>query len=172
MTARALVGLVVGCAIALSAAPAFGDSEGTVSAQVTVAGPCIQVTPASLDFGSLGFSSDSNNPTGASRSVTATNCGPAGSVLARGSNATSTGGATWTLEVEPSALCSAPNRFMQRVSNGGASFALSATENTSIRALGAGEAAPLDAFVIMPCAGSSGAGQVMTFSYLFTAVAS
>ena len=170
MKARFIVGMCVACAIGVSATPAFGDPEGTVSAQVTVAAPCIQVSPGQLDFGTLGFSTDSNSPTAASRPVTATNCGAAGSVLARGTNATSAAGTTWTLEQEPSAQCAAPNRYMQRVSNGGASLALSATQNTSIRALAAGEAGQLEAFVVMPCVGSSGAGQVMTFSYVFTAV--
>ena len=50
-------GLLAACTIAASATPAFGDGIGTVSAQVTVAAPCVQVSPAQLDFGTLGFSS-------------------------------------------------------------------------------------------------------------------
>lgn len=162
--------LVVAVALALSAGPAFGDDEGTVAAQVTVAAPCIQVTPAQLDFGTLGLSAGVNDEVFATRPVTATNCGAAATIAARGSNASSTAGTTWTLEPEPSLLCSTPNRFMQRVSNGGSSFALSSTQDTTIRQVAAGEAAPLDALVVMPCTGSSGAGEVMTFSYVFTAV--
>jgi hypothetical protein len=33
-----------------------------------------------------------------------------------------------------------------------------------------GQPAQWNALLVMPCAGSSGAGEIMTFSYIFTAV--
>jgi hypothetical protein len=162
-----MAGVLAACAMVVSAAPVLGDDEGTVAAQVTVAAPCIEVTPAQLDFGTLGLSASSDSPVGASRQLTATNCGAAASLLGRGTNATSPGGTTWTL-VEGS-LCAAPNRYQEIVQMGQETTSLS-TENATLRALAASEATALNAIVFMPCAGSGGAGEVMTFSYVFTAV--
>ena len=163
---KATAAVIALLAVVLGAQPAFGDDEGTVAAQVTVAAPCIQVTPAQLDFGTLGLSSAAST-SGAARPLTATNCGAASSLLGRGTDATSTGGASWTLV--GSDLCSAPNRYQQRVDTGPASIPL-VTQDTTLRSLAAAEVANLNAIVVMPCTGSSGAGQVMTFSYVFTAV--
>jgi hypothetical protein len=60
------------------------------------------------------------------------------------------------------------DQYVQRVDTG-TSLPLSTTD-TPLRALAGGEAAGLGAIVVMPCAGSNGAGEVMTFSYIFTAV--
>jgi hypothetical protein len=170
MKTRLVAGLLAACAIGASATPAFGDPEGTVSAQVTVAAPCIQVTPAQLDFGTLGFSPNAASPLGASRGLTVTNCGSGSeNVLARGTNATSTGGTTWTLEPNQGDLCSTTNRFTQRIDTGPLSLPLS-TQNSSVGSVVSGQPAQWNALLVMPCAGSGGAGEIMTFSYIFTAV--
>jgi hypothetical protein len=168
MKKRALAGLLATCALAAGVAPALAGSEGTVSAQVTVAAPCIQISPAQLDFGTLGLSQDNVNLVSGTRPVTATNCGAPSTLFGRGSNATSTGGTTWTL-TPGGDVCPSPNNYVQRVDTGGASIALS-SQNSALRALAGGGTANLGAIVVMPCAGSSGAGQIMTFSYVFTAV--
>jgi hypothetical protein len=170
MKKRLVAGLLTACAIAASAAPAFGDPDGTVSASVSVAAPCIEVTPAQLDFGTLGLSPNATSNVGASRPLTVTNCGTASeNVFARGTNATSTAGTTWTLEPNLPDLCSTLNRFGQRVGTGGISVPLT-TQNTAVASVAGGQASPLNALLVMPCVGSGGAGEVMTFSYLFTAV--
>jgi spore coat protein U-like protein len=166
---KALAAALVVSAIAVGAQPAFGDDVGTVSAQVTVAAPCIQVSPGQLDFGTLGFSQSANNVTAGIRAVTATNCGPAGSLLGRGTNASSTQGTSWTLDPDQSAICSTSNRYTKRIDTGPTSLPLSSTQDTALRAIAAGEAAALNAILVMPCVGSNGAGQTMTFSYIFTA---
>ena len=163
-------GLLAACAIAASASPAFGDDVGTVSAQVTAAAPCIQVTPAQLDFGSLSFSQSSASAVAGTRSVTLTSCGGGSqNVFARGTNATSSTGTTWVLEPNVSDLCSTMDRYMQRVSGDAGSVPLS-TQNAPVASLAASQAVARDAFVVMPCVGSNGAGQTMTFSYVFTAI--
>lgn len=167
---KLLAGVLAIGLLAASSGPAFGDDEGTVSAQVTAAAPCIQVTPATLDFGTLGFSQSQVSFASASRPLDVTNCGAAIGLLGRGSDATSTSGAAWDLDTDGELDCPTTDRYVQRVDTGGASVPLHDTSDTNLRALGAGEVADLGAIVVMPCVGSSGAGQVMTFSYTFTAV--
>lgn len=167
MKRRGVAVLALVGALAVSSAPAFGDSGGTVSAQVTVAAPCIQITPSQVDFGTLGFSQSNANLSAGTRPVTATNCGTAAHLLGRGSNATSTG-TTWTLDSTGDTICPDLNRYGQRIDTGPVSIPLT-TQDRNLRDLAAAEAASLNAIVVMPCTGSGGAGQVMTFSYVFTA---
>lgn len=167
---KAFAAVLALAAIAVGAQPAFGDDVGTVSAQVSVAAPCLQVTPGQLDFGTLGFSQSNANLTAGTRPVTATNCGSAAHLLGHGSNATSNG-TTWTLDPTGDTICPDLNRYGQRIDTGPVSIPLT-TQDRTLRDLAAAEAASLNAIVVMPCAGSSGAGQTMTFSYVFTAVSS
>src|SRR5262249_5729649 len=91
-------GLLALGALAAGAAPVFADSSGTVSARVSVAAPCIEVTPMSLDFGVLGLSSQASSVASSPLPLTARNCGTARQdLLAKGTNATGSGGTTWTL---------------------------------------------------------------------------
>jgi hypothetical protein len=101
--------------------------------------------------------------------VTVTNCGAAATLLGRGSNATSTGGTTWAPAFDGESLCPSPNNYVQRVDTGATSIPLS-NQSKLLRQLAGSVAASLNAIVVMPCVGSGGAGQVMTFSYVFTAV--
>jgi hypothetical protein len=141
-----------------------------VSASVTVAAPCIAVTPTQLVFGTLGFSQNATSSVSASRALSVTNCGTAAeNVFARGTNATSTAGTTWTLEENQGDLCSTLNRFAQRIDTGTISIPLT-TEDKAVASVAGGQASSLTALLVMPCVGSGGAGEVMTFSYLFTAV--
>ena len=168
----AVAGALAACAIAGSTGPAFGQAqgEGTVSAQVTVAAPCIRVTPAQLDFGTLGFSQSAAAPVADSRALSIENCGTGSeNIFAHGDNATSTSGTTWTLEPNQPDLCSTPNRFRQRIGAGSLSIALS-TQDTLIAPVPGGQTVSWTAYLVMPCTGSSGAGQTMTFPYVFTAV--
>jgi type 1 fimbria pilin len=170
MKKHVFASLLVACVLAVGAAPAFGDDEGTVSAQVTVAAPCIQITPTQVDFGSLGFSSSSANPVSASRPLSATNCGATADLLVHGSNAVSATGATWALQPDGQ-VCPTPNNYVQRVGSGAVSIPLD-TQDRNLRQLAGGETADVNALVLMPCVGSSGSGEAMTFSYVFTAVLS
>jgi hypothetical protein len=143
-----------------------------VSAQVTVAAPCIQVTPAQVDFGTLGFSQSQASSVSAARPVNVANCGSAIRLLGRGSDATSASGTTWNLETDGELDCPTANEYIQMVDTGPVSTPLHDTFDTNLRTLAAGEGADLNAIVVMPCVGSGGAGQAMTFSYLFTAALS
>ncbi len=168
-------GLLAACAIAASATPAFGDEIGTVSGQVTPAAPCIQVTPPQLDFGTLGFSPSAASPEGGSRGVSITNCGPGSqNVLAHGTYASSTQGTSWYLEPSPTDLCATTNRFGLKIDTGTRIVELSITGalggGAPIEPVAAGQTAAWNALLVMPCGGSSGAGEIMTFSYVFTAV--
>lgn len=169
MKKRLVAGLLTACAIAASATPAFGDPEGTVSASVSVAAPCIEVTPATLDFGVLGLSSAALPVSSALVPVEARNCGTAREQLvARGTNANGSGGSSWTLVSFN--LCDAPNRFAQLLTRNLVQYDLSATDLEIGSPIGGAEVAQLRAGMFMPCAGSGGAGEIMTFSYIFTAV--
>ena len=169
MKTRLIAALFAACAIGVSASPAFGDSEGTVTARVTVAAPCVQVIPESLDFGALGFSSAALEVNSPLLDLDARNCGTARqSLLARGTDAAGSGGATWALVGLN--LCDTPNRFSQIVLRNAQQFDLTTLDQPIGTPTGADEVAALLAGMKMPCAGSSGAGEVMSFSYVFTAV--
>ena len=171
-----IVGLLALGAVAGGTMPAFGGSAaGSVSAQVTVASPCLTVGTPSLDFGSLGFSSTAAPVGSGPLNVTITNCNSAVAedIVARGTDATG-GGARWTL-TQPIA-CPAVDQYeedlLQLDQTGRVSqrFDLVSTADTPIATGVAGGAGPrLQARITMPCTGSSGGGQVMTFSYNFTA---
>jgi hypothetical protein len=163
-------GLLALGALAAGAAPVFADSSGSVSARVSVAAPCIEVTPTSLDFGVLGLSTRALPVGSVLLPLTAHNCGTAREGLfARGTNATGSGGTTWTLV--GSNICDGANRFGQLVTRSALQYDLTADTDVSIGTpLGGGEASTVNAAMFMPCTGSGGAGEVMSFSYVFTAV--
>lgn len=163
--------LVAAGILAVTAAPAFGtQNEGTVSATVTVASPCIEVTPAGLDFGVLPLTTGPKEPSGGVRPVTARNCsgGPA-TLLARGTSASSPAGKTWALrDASIAGLCSETNTYMTSILTAPGRISLSSEADTTVQSLAVDETAALNAELIMPCTVSGGAGETMTFSYIFT----
>src|SRR5690349_17668262 len=94
MRIRARVGIlgVVASLWAASAAPGLAADTGAVSAQVTVAAPCITVSATTVDFGARSFA------VLASKDLTYTNCGPVDEkIYGKATNASGTSG-TWTLD--------------------------------------------------------------------------
>jgi hypothetical protein len=167
----AVASIASATAFALSATPGF-SSEGSVNATVTASAPCLIIQNASIDFGTAEFSTSTAEvrlakPQGAS---TIRSCSSSTqNLFARGTNATGNGAlpATWTLGAP--AVCSATNRYVAGTSRTGFGTSSLSTANVPFGTL-AGDASDGLAFsMTMPCTGSSGAGQVMTFSYLYTA---
>jgi len=166
---RFAIGVALATAWAGSAIPALAADNGAVDAHVTVATPCILVAPPSLDYGTLPFTTPTNQGYGA-RSIQLQNCGSSQEQLyARGTNATGTG-ATWALV--PADPCSGGlNEYFLRArdnTNTGPFVALTTT-NQVLETVGAGNAALTNELqLVMPCAGSNGIGVTMTFQATFT----
>jgi len=174
---RIVVPAAAALALAASALPAFGSGastdSSTVQAQVTVAAPCVQVTPSTLDYGLRPFSSGGTISSG-NGAIVVTSCSAAEQRLhGRGTDATGSSG-SWTLTPTlvqtflgiPLAYCpSEPNRFAVWAGL----TPLGHANATVVSAMGAGSSTSVNATLYMPCSGSVGAGEQMTFSIVFTA---
>lgn len=165
-----LIVLAVGAIAAPTPVAAAGDGE--VAAQVTVAAPCITVGP-NIDYGVATFNSPSGTPTARSGVTSYTNCSSAPEqVYARGTDAVSTtSAATWSLT--DGSVCSAPDLYQHylvvpQVSVMGG-VTLTEVDKLLDNATPAATEREVDAVLYMPCAGSAGAGETMTFAIVFTA---
>jgi len=166
--------LVVGASLwAASAAPGLAADSGAVSAQVTVAAPCITVSTTAIDFGAQSLS------TIAVKDLTYANCGPVDEkIYGRATNA-SGNSASWTLDPAfvGGASCgsgSPINKYAlnsyQNNNNSASGFTMLSTTDQLIETIAGGATGSRDRVVItMPCAGSSGVGQTMSFTLTFTA---
>lgn len=154
----------------LAPASTLATGEGTVSAQVTVATPCITVGP-NIDYGTSSFSTlDPSNPHTITDTSSYTNCSSdAEKIYLRGSDAVSaSSAATWQLT--GANTCSVVlNRYRHSVGDdvGGANLTLN--DQLINPAAGAGATKTLFSLLEMPCSGSDGAGETMTFSIIVTA---
>lgn len=160
------------CCFVASAVPVFSADSGTVAATVTAATPCITVTPASVSFGTAGFSNSSTATVADSTgSMSFTNCGSAKErVFGRGTNATG-GGTTWTLMTasSPTNPCTVGINTYQQSTFVGSSEVIITDTNANLIDLNGGANFTLGGRIRMPCAGSAGAGNSMSFSYIYTA---
>jgi hypothetical protein len=177
---RLLGGFAVAIAfLVMSALPTLGANNGTVNATVTAGAACItlsQTTP--VNFGTLEFSTAAGNSASGQLAGTITNCATASeSILARGTNATNPT-TTWNLvdatglatPVNPCALASPnTNEYFQDTFTGALSTVFLTTTDKALASLAAGASPLLTVGVVMPCTGSSGAGQTLNFSYIYTA---
>jgi hypothetical protein len=167
---RFAIGVALATAWAGSALPALAADNGAVDAQVTVATPCIIVSPTALDYGTLPFTTSANQGYGA-RLIQLQNCGTSQEQMyARGSNATIGASTVWTLV--PADPCSGGlNEYFLRArdnSNTGPFVGLTTT-NQVLESVGAGNNALTNELqLVMPCAGSNGVGQTVTFQAIFT----
>jgi hypothetical protein len=180
--------LIVTAAFLFSATstPAFSADNGSVSASVTPAAgaACITLDKTSINFGSLPLSQSgavSTNSPGPNANVLVSNCGDADSKLfGRATNATNQAQATvtWTLDNSTSEPCAiGANKFQLRVSDatgstGGYSKMLSQTDQLLGPAnylLGPGRSTSIAHEVRMPCTGSGGVSQAMSWQYIYTA---
>jgi hypothetical protein len=171
-----IAGLAV-VGIVASTMPAFADGTGRVDAHVTVASPCITVSPTSVDFGTVPFVSSNANPLDyIERPFTIATCGMVERLLGRGSDATSAGGAAvgWALGSSTD-ICPQANvygaAFGYHTVPGATSWIpLTTIDSAVLPATSPIGPDPLD-FSLglrMPCVGSDGGGQLMNFSYTFT----
>jgi hypothetical protein len=153
---------------AMSSLPAFSADAGTVTATVTVAGPCITVPTTTIDFRSLRFSSPTANVTGA-ETLGYTSCSAAAEkVFARGTDATGTS-ATWTLTTYSSPCADAVNKYGLDLHAAGLRHPLTGTDQ-EIETVAAGVPGTSTLLELtMPCQGSTGGGQIMSFQVHFTA---
>jgi len=177
--------VVVG-AFVLLALPAFSDNSGSVSAQVQVASTCVTVAPASIDFGTLPFTSSASGsgPSLGSKPITVTNCSPSSeNYLGSGTNAHgggSTSTTVWTLTQPLVDIATDPcdwgvNQYEAGLGSSSSVHWLGTTNSPltgTLASATAGEVKSGTAAFIMPCQGSSGTGEVVGFSYTITAVPS
>lgn len=165
-------GLAIAAAyFALSALPALSADTGTVNAQVTVATACITLDKTLLDFGSLSFSQP--NQGGTSQPLTVTNCGSAAKLFGRGTDAKNGAGTiTWTL-VDGDPCTVGINHYASSLGGSTPSWGvLLSTADKQLLGnslLGSGSAATMGNGLLMPCTGSSGSGQIMSWQIVFTA---
>jgi hypothetical protein len=170
-TRKPLLAIALAGLWAMSASPMLAAEDGAIDAQVTVATPCIIVSPASLDYGTLPFSS-AGNPGYGARAIQLQNCGSsAEQMFARGTDATIGDSTVWAL-VNADPCTGAPNEYFLRArdnSNTGPFVGLTTT-NQVLETVGAGnDALTNELQLVMPCVGSDGAGQIVTFQAIFTA---
>lgn len=161
----ALVGLLL-------ALPAAADDTGAVPGSVTVeaSNACILVE-GSYDFGTLPFAAPGQ--TFSAQAATAANITSCGSgdqdIFVRGTDAIG-GSAAWSLNPSVvTAPCQADNYGLLATDLVRPGAHLS-TIDTLWVPLGANAAIATHGIIVMPCQGSSGAGQLMSFSVVYTAV--
>ncbi len=170
-----VVGGVVGIAIFVaSSLPAFSAGSGTINATVTANGACLELTQASVDFGTLPFSTSgvTNNTNKAAGSVK--NCsGQAEHLLGRGTDATNDSGTKrWTLAEYTTDICLVGTDKYALTANApsaGTQLVSSADRQIGTFFPAAGDSETLNVGLVMPCTGSTGAGERENFSYVFTA---
>lgn len=162
------LGIALAAAWVGSATPLLAADNGVVDAQVTVATPCITLVTPTIDFGTLPFSAPGIDGTGQG-SVTYENCGESVErIWAAGTDATGTS-ATWNLIDYLTTACQQPlNTYRLALSGGAIATNLTLTAQ-ELELLDAATSNWLNASLFMPCAGSDGVGQVMSFQILFTA---
>jgi hypothetical protein len=164
--------IAVGLTASVAPMPVAAGSDGQVTAQVTVAAPCITVG-SNIDYGVAAFSDPNAAPAAIYGVTSYTNCSAAAQkVYARGTDAVSTAGsARWSLT--NGSVCPTNNLYQHFLTVPEVSvmdgLALSNTDGLLDSAVPAAATREVDAGLQLPCAGSDGAGETMTFSIVFTA---
>jgi hypothetical protein len=171
----ALTAAAAGTVFAASAVPVFSADTGTVTATVTAAAPCLTISGASsVDFGTGAFSDAQSQPTQLTKPVgtaTLNNCSGAGEqIFARATNATGDAvpPAVWSLTTAAHPCSGGADKFAASTRDAAGDVALDLI-NSPFVSLDPNEARGVGFSILMPCAGSSGAGQTMSFSYVYTA---
>ena len=177
--------VLAAAALAASAAPAFTADSGSVTVNVTAqapAAPCLTVTPETVDFGTLPFSTPSGAPF-TTKNITLTSCGSAGeNLLGSATNANGPSG-TWVL-VNPvlsggvGPICPTTDTFYMDIFTfafldlflSGTPAPVLASDGGPPAVLSPGTAYPSQLNLAMPCQGSNGAGESKTFTVTFMAV--
>lgn len=168
--------------LALCSTPALTADSGTVTVSVIAradAAPCLTVAPGSVGFGTLPFSTSNAALSEGTQDITVSNCGTADQNLL-GSTTDATGpGGSWTPRAYNGSInpCAARDEFYLYIF-GFTNPALYMT-GTAAPVLASSGGAPA-AFptgdkvfrlgLIMPCQGSSGAGETKAITATFTGV--
>ena len=159
-------------AFALSAIPALGNPGGSIAATVTVSAPCITLGTNAIDFGTHNFSTNSvDSFTNKFVNPTYTDCSPSSeNVFVHGSDATGGGGAAWTLRDGGINTCPfGTNVYTSEIEDNLLNIIQVSTVDRTLATTTAGGSAAFIFILHMPCSGSSGAGQLMSFTYTLTA---
>lgn len=161
------IGLALAALWAGSATTTLGADNGSVDATVTVATPCIVVTPSVLDFGTVPFGGLASQP------LQYMNCGQADeNIYGRATDASGASG-TWTLDPLRASCAASPGVNHYRLdlyANANALVRPLGLVDSSIELLGSGASSVDSSIAIfMPCAGSDGIGDAMSFQITFTA---
>lgn len=174
-------GVVTAVAVfSATSTPAFSADNGTIDATVTPATTaCLTVNPSSHDFGAKPFMQPGGVASNGDVLFTVTNCGTALQKLyGRGTDAhNAANSVTWTLQ-QGNPCGAGPNNYRLLLDHAPedaawSGFAVLLTK-TDQQLLGGGglpgtASIRINATVQMPCAGSGGAGQAMSFQYVITA---
>jgi hypothetical protein len=170
--------LVVAALLAMvfAAAPVSAAPSGDIDATITVEGPCITLPTVPIAFGSVGFSQATSNNQDSALPVTVGLCasGQPQELYARASDATGDLTGAWALQYWDGvtlicdggtdvfgaalALGSDPTTWLSSTAD--------ALLGTTLKTQTSTFAAPS---VLMPCSGSTGVGETMTYTYTITA---
>jgi hypothetical protein len=152
-----------------------------VSVTVTAgAGACLTVTPGTVSFGTLPFSTGPSGISEGNTEITVSFCGTANQNL-HGSTTDATGpSGSWTPQPLITSLnpCTAPNRFYLWIFGfTNPALYMTGTPGPVLATVGGSPAvfpAPSDKVfrfgIYMPCTGSNGAGEAKSLTATFTAV--
>ena len=157
--------------VGISGTAAFGADNGTVNATVSVQDvPCVTVGTPSIDYGTKAFS-DGTLVTGSGTISNVDSCSTAAQTLsAKGSDATGSAGAAWTLVSSFGCGTGSTNEYRHTVRNStGATVTLSLADQAIWNLTSNQQDVSIPTTLIMPCEGSSGAGQVMSMQVILTA---
>ena len=171
----ALLAVMALAAFGVSAAPVFSADDATVTATVSVASPCLELSgDSAIAFGTGAFSRAASPPSELSKPVGTSslhNCsGALEDVFARGTDATGDAipPAVWGLMPVAHPCTAGTNKYAARTEDASHSLSLGLANATFVT-LDADETRGIGFSMLMPCTGSAGAGQTMSFSYVYTA---
>lgn len=164
-------------------APVAAQDSGTVGATLTVAdaSACLTVTQTAVSYlTALGFSQPGSDAAAKSNPLYAIdNCGTADiDISVRGTDAAATGPGTaaWALTGDPAftTACTTLDVYAVDVESDGGTVGLfemlTTTDQAALSLPGGATATNISHDLWMPCEGSSGAGETMTFDVIYTAV--
>lgn len=176
--------IALGLAVLLSAVlwlPSLAQSEGTITATITVQEIAVSVSPTSINYGTLSFeTSKRSDALAAPVTFTATNTGNINEDLkVRGADATFTGG-SWSIQ-DTALDCVTPvlDKFRHSVigktgvSDDTPIFMTTSNSTTNLAtALAASGTKDFNTEIFIPCAGSNGLGSTASTSITVVAIAS
>jgi acyl-CoA hydrolase len=173
-----LIVIVSMVSLLIATIPAGAEPSGAVEATVSVEGPCLTVSATSVDFGVAALSNNGENTQASAELFNVTNCSSQVQLLfASASDAVGNATGGWTLDQwDESALACAwdTDTFgaaLNYTAPPGYPFWLPAgAADMQISTQAGGDTNEYGPLLLMPCTGSSGVGEIMTFGYTLTGV--